>query len=239
MVWNKCQVSSPYWIDYRLEGNPEGNRIYLLLHGYGENGDTVFRHMAPGLFPSDGDALILAPNAPFPLPPKDEKGRPVGLPVAFAWYFFDPIQEVFHIDYSCPASILKALLSHLGLHERPTTVIGFSQGGYLAPFVGKKVASVDHVIGMACRFREDKLGGNLSFRLDGIHGSEDGLVDPHNAQKSHEKLLRDRKGGGVEGQFYLLEGEGHAMRGSKAMACLKNLLRTQKFENGEHNNQTV
>ena len=230
MVWNRCQVSSPYWIDYRLEGNPEGGgsqggRVYLLLHGYGENGDKAFRHMAPALLPSDNDnndddILILAPNAPFPIPSK------VGVPVAaFAWYFYDPVREVFHIDYSCPASILKALLFHLGLHERPTTVIGFSQGGYLAPFVGEKVASIDHVIGVACRFREDKLGDTLSFRLDGIHGSEDEIVDPHNAQKSHAKLLQDRKGRGrVEGQFHLLEGEGHTMKGPKAMACLKGLL---------------
>ena len=89
----------------------------------------------------------------------------------------------------------------------PLTIIGYSQGGYLAPFVGEKIPQTKHVIGVNCRFRFDKLPDKLNFKIDGIHGEQDENVDPLRAKESFG-VLKDR---GASGGFYIVEKEGHRL----------------------------
>ena len=209
-MWERKQINAWYCTDFHLQGNKKAKRIYLLLHGYEQNCDVITSSLTSSL---PEDSLILAPNGPFPLPKK----TPDGLLLKFAWYFYDNIRNTYHIDYKLPATILKGLVQSLHMDNIPMTVIGFSQGGYLAPFVGNMISSVDHVIGIACRFCHERLG-KINFKIDGIHGMQDLIVDPKRAKASHEKLIQQ----GSRGEFLLFD-EGHKL-GSKFKASVKKIV---------------
>ena len=209
-MWEREKISSWYFTDYKLLGDKKASRIYLLLHGYGQNCDSIFDSLKSSL---PQNALVLIPNGPFPQPQKTSKG----LSLNFAWYFYDNIRNTYYIDYQLPANILKELVQTLHLEKIPMTIIGFSQGGYLAPFAANMISSVDHVIGIACRFCHERLD-RINYKIDGIHGKLDSIVDPNRAKKSHKEMI---KKGGV-GEFYLLE-EGHRLT-SKFRNCVKKLV---------------
>ena len=211
-MWKRERVDAWYFTDFHLQGDKKGKRIYMLLHGYEQNCDYITSRLESSL---PKNALILAPNGPFPLPKKTSDG----LVFNFAWYFYDNVRSTYYIDYQLPATILKGLVENLHLQNIPMTVIGFSQGGYLAPFVGQIISSVDHVVGIACRFCHEQLG-KINFKIDAIHGRSDSIVDPGRAKLSHEELIRR----GALGEFHLLD-EGHKL-GKRFKDGVKKLVHT-------------
>jgi predicted esterase len=80
-------------------------------------------------------------------------------------------------------------IEKLGFGGLPLRVIGFSQGGYLAPLVAMKVPSARQVIAVAARFVDEEIEGVPSFRYDNVHGLKDEVVNPAGARKYHGKLL--------------------------------------------------
>lgn len=200
METTRIKVQSFHLVDFIKNDCPDPKRIIMLLHGYGEKAQKIFKRLIDYL---PQETLVIAPNGPFPLPIKTEDAYKL----SFAWYFFDPIKERFFIDYDLPSELLKNFHQQLNLPHLPLTIIGYSQGGYLAPFVGEKIPQTTHVIGINCRFRYDKLGKDLQFMLNGIHGKNDSVVDPQRALDSFE-ILKKR---GVVGNFYFIENEGHLL----------------------------
>ena len=200
METTRIKVPSFHLVDYIKNDCPNPKRVILLLHGYGEKAQKIFKRLI-GYLPEG--SLVIAPNGPFPLPVKAEDSYKI----SFAWYFFDPIKDKFFIDYELPSELLKNFYQQLNLPNLPLTIIGYSQGGYLAPLVGEKIPQTSHVIGINCRFRYDKLKEVPNFKLDGIHGKNDIVVDPSRALESFE-ILKKR---GLRGNFYLLENEGHLL----------------------------
>ncbi len=198
MILHKIKINSPFPMDYFSNECANPKRVIFLLHGYGESGKKIFNRLIDFL---PKDALVIAPNGPFPLPEKLEDGYKV----SYAWYFYNKFTGEFLIDYDFPSELLKNLWLELNL-KLPLTVIGYSQGGYLAPFVGEKIVDTNQVIGVNCRFRYDRLK-NLKFKLYGIHGKNDDTVDPIMAFESFEVLKRK----GISGDFYTLENEGHRL----------------------------
>ena len=198
METTRIKVPSFHLVDFITNRCPNPKKVILLLHGYGERGQKIYKRLIDYL---PKDVLIISPNGPFPLPVKTEEG----FKLSFAWYFYDNIKEQFFIDYDLPSELLMNFYIQLNLPNLPLTIIGYSQGGYLAPFVGEKISQTSHVIGINCRFRYDKLKESLDFKLDGIHGKNDKTVDPLAALKSFE-ILKNR---GVNGKFYFIENEGH------------------------------
>lgn len=200
METTRVKVPSYHLVDFIKNECSNPKRVILLLHGYGEKGQKIFKRLIDYL---PHDSLVIAPNGPFPLPAKTDEGYKL----SFAWYFFDPIREKFFIDYDLPSELLKNFYPQFKLPDLPLIIIGYSQGGYLAPFVGEKIPQTKHVIGINCRFRYDKLGQNLKFILDGIHGKNDLVVDPQRALESFE-VLKKR---GTKGNFYFIENEAHLL----------------------------
>jgi predicted esterase len=200
METTRIKVPSFHLVDYIKNDCPNPKRVILLLHGYGEKAQKIFKRLIEYL---PEDSLVIAPNGPFPLPVKTEDGYKL----SFAWYFFDPIKDKFFIDYELPSELLKNFYQKLELPNLPLTIIGYSQGGYLAPLVGAKIPQTNHVIGINCRFRYDKLGQDINFKLDGIHGKSDDVVDPIRALESFE-ILKKR---GIKGNFYYIENQGHLL----------------------------
>lgn len=200
METTRIKVPSFHLVDYIKNDCPNPKRVILLLHGYGEKAQKIFKRLIEYL---PKDSLVIAPNGPFPLPVKTEDGYKL----SFAWYFFDPIKDKFFIDYELPSELLKNFYQQLDLPNLPLTIIGYSQGGYLSPLVGAKIPQTNHVIGINCRFRYDKLENGINFKLDGIHGKLDEVVDPNRAKESFE-ILKKR---GIKGNFYFIENEGHLL----------------------------
>ena len=176
------------------------NRIYLLLHGYSQTGEYIFNKLE-NIIPDN--SLIVSPNGPYPLIEKKEtyyKKR-------FAWYFYDNFQDEYYIFPQTAAELVSGLLKDLNPGGIPVTIIGFSQGGYLAPYIGGVNSDVDHVIGIGSVFREMILDHGLDFRLDAIHGVDDKIVSMEKSQIYYNKIIKHAQGG----SYYSLKGSEHSL----------------------------
>jgi len=89
----------------------------------------------------------------------------------------------------------------------PKCIAGYSQGGYLAPFLAKNLSGVSQVIGINGRFRDEQLSGPLPFRLDGVNGEQDAFVDPVRARECHAAIVAS----GVQGSFIMVPDAGHGI----------------------------
>jgi predicted esterase len=198
METGRSKIPGVLVCDYvrRKVENPRG--AVLLLHGYQESGERIFRRLESSIPP---DLDVVAPNGPFPLPERVEEGYRVG----FSWYFYDDLKDEYFIDPEVAVVYLRNLIHDLGLARCPIRAIGFSQGGYLAPFLAGTDLHLKHVIGIGCRFLEDELPRMQGVRLDQIHGGRDDRVPIADAQRSHGILVSR----GVSGEFRTFPEAGH------------------------------
>ncbi|MBT4792096.1 MAG: hypothetical protein HON90_11040 [Halobacteriovoraceae bacterium] len=193
-------TSIPLKITHTVEAhfpvNPK--RVYLLLHGYMQTGEFLYNQFRAAL---PDDAIIIAPNAPFLLP----YAKKEHFEMRYAWYFFDPKVRVYYIDYDAAAEYIKSLLIEMDIIRKPITVIGYSQGGYLAPKIAEIIPAVDTVIGLACSFRNEKFEYRQSVIMHQINSKQDLIID-HSSAKEEFLKLRER---GNVGRFVSLEESTH------------------------------
>lgn len=171
--------------------------VILLLHGLGERGKRIFRKLLPYL---PKDALIIAPNGPFPLPRNKENKIDFG----HSWYFYDKLEKKYFINQDLAKFWLRDLLKIENPDSLPVTIIGFSQGGYLAPLAGKEIKETKLIIGLACEFRTTLIHEKLPFPMVAVHGDEDEIIPPSMA-KNEIALLKDI---GIHVDFHSVKG-GH------------------------------
>ncbi len=190
---------NPTWnVDYFLREPKEAKELIILLHGYQQMGETVLHFMESSF---DERFVVISPNGPYPVPYKHRTGYRLG----FAWYYFDPQTGIYSIDMSLAVEYVKALADTSPWAHLPKRIVGYSQGGYLAPFAALALENVKQVVGVNCRFRDEVLMDPLPFRLDAVHGAADAMVDPERAQKSHQAIIVR----GSQGQFNLVPERGH------------------------------
>lgn len=194
----RLKVESFHYADIQTLGPESSDQLFLLLHGFGEDGQKMLKRLK-GYLPSS--SLLLAPNGPYPLPQKTEEGIHLG----YAWYFYDSIKKRYYIDYELPASFLEGLIKAIGWEKKELTIIGYSQGGYLAPFAGLKMPKCKQVITVNANYKYDMYDYPINFQFDGLNGMKDEMVDPHTAKESFQKLIEK----GVRGSFYEFPEEGH------------------------------
>jgi len=214
MSLHRIEVPVHLICDYQLQvpKDREARHLFILLHGYSESGGRILNKLASHL---PEDSLILAPNAPFPMPQKTDDGYKVG----FAWYFYDPRSQEYFIDTKTAVEFVSGLVKKLGYEKLEKTLIGFSQGGYLAPFVAQELGNVKQVVGIACEFLSEELRGEIPFRMDLIHGEQDEVVTVEDARTSHMNLVARK----IPGDFHLLSGVGHRIE-EKVQKKVKELL---------------
>jgi predicted esterase len=153
-----------------------------LLHGLAERGKRIYRKLKNHL---PQDALIIAPNAPFPM----SEGRDMSTEgKSYSWYFYNKEHNTYLINQDLAKYWLRDLLIHLKVTHLPLTLIGFSQGGYLAPLVGLNISQTRLVIGLACEFRHHLLPSTLPFKSIQIHGEEDDIIPITDAKREFVKL---------------------------------------------------
>lgn len=115
-------------------GDP-AKQLVVLLHGIGADGNDLIA-LAPfyqGVLP---DALFIAPNAPFPCDMA---------PFGYQWFSIQNLQPDTRLAGARQAApivdaFIDAQLDALGLTERDTAIIGFSQGAMMALYVGLRRA---------------------------------------------------------------------------------------------------
>ena len=172
--------------------------VILLLHGLNERGRRIYRKLLPYL---PHDALIIAPNAPFPLPRQKENRMVLG----YTWYFYDKFERNYYLNQDMARSWLRELLKLKNPDKLPLTVIGFSQGGYLAPLLGSDIPETKLVIGLGCEFRSQLITHNLHFPLIGLHGKLDTIIT-HESSLREAEVLRSK---GIQCHWQLIEDAAH------------------------------
>lgn len=173
-----------------VERSPDQpDQVILLLHGLHERGLRIYRKLIKFL---PDNALILAPNAPFPLP-RERAGE---TEYGFCWYFYDRASRSYFLNQTLAVSWLTEFLKAKNISHLPLTIIGFSQGGYLAPILGHALPQTKLVIGLGCEFRENLVDEKISFSLVGLHGEDDRVVNVDHSKADAERL--QRKGLAVE-----------------------------------------
>ncbi len=193
-----------------FEKNEKENCQYrvLLLHGFGQKAAFMMNHCAP-LF--NRNTHIIAPNGPFPLLGRFPLEKSENdLIKGYAWYFYDAKEDRYLIDYKTPALLLRQLLLSFD-DQLPLHIIGYSQGGYLAPFLIDKSLSIHKITAINASYRFDLIPSfsGASIEVNAINGELDMMVDP---QLSHERFLLWQKRDHFTGNFYLIEDEGHRLK---------------------------
>ena len=159
----------------------EATSLVVLLHGLDERGLRILRKLMKYL---PENAQVLAPNGPFPLPrPKADR-----MDYGYAWYFYDRFTQSYHVDQTLALSLLKSLLTEKNPLHLPVTIIGFSQGGYLAPLLAYEDANVKTVIGIGCEFRERFFPRVPDFKLYGLHGDQDHIISADQSRAYAQRL---------------------------------------------------
>jgi predicted esterase len=180
----------------RRVDNPQ--EVILLLHGLGERGKRIFRKLLPYLPKS---ALVIAPNAPFPMP----RQKVERLDYGHTWYFYNKFENNYFINQDLAKFWLRDLLKIENPQSLPVTIIGFSQGGYLAPLVGKEIKETKLIIGLACEFRTTLIHERPLFPMIAIHGEKDQVVTAKSAMDEIEKL----KSLDIKVEWHLVPEAGH------------------------------
>lgn len=155
--------------------------VVLLLHGLGERGKRIFRKLITYL---PQDAVIIAPDGPFPLQ-RPKEGR---MAYGHSWYFYDKFEQKYFVNQDLAKYWLRDLLRMENPDKLPVTIIGFSQGGYLAPLVGQEISETKLVIGLACEFRTTLIHEKPPFPMVAVHGENDQVVKIESALSEIEKL---------------------------------------------------
>lgn len=217
-------------LDLGNNENLSWDEIFLLLHGYSENGDKIYKRLGRRIqekfLSQNKRPLILAPNALYPLPkafPLDRKvasNDPNDLLSGYAWYFYHAPTDKFLIPYEVPATILSNWINKLNLHNKPVTIIGYSQGGYLAPWTANLTNSIKRVIGVNCSFRTDLIEGVPQYQMDQYQGRLDTIID---TQLAHDRFLK-LKSRGTKGKWLWLEKSDHKLDPEMAELIVHNLL---------------
>lgn len=179
----------------RRVDNPK--EVILLLHGLGERGKRIFRKLLPFL---PKEALIIAPNGPFPIQRNKQKTVEFG----HSWYFYDKIEKKYFINQDLAKYWLRDLLKIENPDSLPVTIIGFSQGGYLAPLAGKEIKETKLIIGLCCEFRTTLIHEKLPYEMVAVHGENDEIIPPSMAQNEIALL----KNIGINVDFHSVKG-GH------------------------------
>lgn len=181
MVIENWQFTSFAKLEGVVRRVDEPTEIILLLHGLGERGKRIYRKLINHL---PQNALVLAPNGPFPIARNKEDRLDFG----HSWYFYDKYEAKYFINQDLAKYWLRDLIKIENPNRLPVTIIGFSQGGYLAPLVGKEIVETKLIIGLACEFRTTLIIEKPAFPMVAIHGESDSIISIESALAEREKL---------------------------------------------------
>jgi phospholipase/carboxylesterase len=184
--------------------------LVVALHGMGQSAEYFAKDVLPCLPPR---ACALIPQAPLPFEMRGAKGIRQGN----GWYVYTGETEAFlasmrHAEDWLLKQIDFAATDH-GLDPKRTSMLGFSQGGYLAGFVGvRHAARFRRLVVAAARIKHEALeadakrAAETGLRVLAVHGDKDESVAATAAKASCDALA----GWGVPTEFRTYDW-GHAV----------------------------
>lgn len=109
----------------------QNNKLIILLHGVGSNGDDLYG-LVPELAPALPDAAFVSPNAPFPCDMA---------PFGYQWFSLQSrAEEDLRAGVERVEPILNSFIDEqmakYGVAAKDTALVGFSQGTMTSLFVG-------------------------------------------------------------------------------------------------------
>ena len=202
------KIYGPHRLNY-FHFNKECVDAVVVLHGFGESAEIIYKKLKQVL---PKTKQIIIPNGIFPIPRKVQDTYNL----RFAWYFYDHKKDYYFIEYDIPANIISNLLTELKINSK-VTFLGFSQGGYLAPFCGMVYENTEKVITLNASLRLDKSETFPCFPIYCLNGDSDNLVDPYLAQERFEKF----KTKGMKGAFELIAETNHEINDNMLFSLAK------------------
>lgn len=189
-----------YPLPMRYHLKPPGKPgLVVAMHGFQDNASSMMKRL--GWTDADLPFRLMAVNGPFPVPVwSGSQFRE-----AYAWYFRDTSRDLTLVPPQLMASRLAGLLKELGLEDTPKVLLGFSQGGYLAPHVALKTRNVRAIVGIGCGFMMDAYDQLQPLTVHALHGELDKVIDLERARADHGELLRR----GFKGEFHVEPGLDH------------------------------
>jgi predicted esterase len=207
-----------------IEGCEE---VFVLFHGFSEKGATIYKRLGDRIHKhfeqQNKKVAVLAPNGLYAMPhfhPLEAKGKPEDLLKGYSWYFYHQGSDTFLVDYEIPAVTFKNWIESMVPEGIPVTLIGYSQGGYLSPFVGLELKKVKKVIGINCSFREEMFSRLPDFPLFQYQGDKDTIIDTELGYNRFQSL---KKKGLKEGEFIWVEGVDHKLTPELAEKVIESL----------------
>ncbi len=208
-------------IGYRHIGVSSPKLLTIFLHGYADHGGSFTRRLFPEVYPQElAQTSALIPNGPFPVPVKTEEGWRE----AYAWYFFDDSKQKMVISPDTAKNGVQSLIAEFGYSDVPKALVGFSQGGFLAPYLARYLTDVVSIVGIGTGYRSDyfaplKTRFSRPPSIHAIHGANDGVFPVEKAREAH-RLVTDL---GFSGSFHSVANSTHVA--SEAIGkVLKDLL---------------
>jgi len=213
-------LTNEHWQEDENGGlHPTGSALIILLHGYSESAAKIYKRLGSHLNEQLDNTSIMAINGLYPLPrhfplssqrQSKEEGEK-DLLAGFAWYFYDQRSDQFLIDYAVPVTTLCQYLKEINPKGLKTSFIGYSQGGYLAPFLGLSYPPTKQVLGINCSFRYDLIKSqypHVPFVLNQVQGNEDTIIDIDLSAKRFQSLKRNYN---MQGEFQWVEEANHRL----------------------------
>lgn len=176
-----------------LSGGEPGE-VIVLMHGFAESGARLYAELERVL---PEEARIISLNGPYPVPVRKEQR------VGYAWYFY--YKKEYIIAPQAAATFVADGLGGLLPEGIPVTIIGFSQGGYLAPFAASRVKNLRRMIIINGEYLVDEWESPPLCPVAAIHGTEDRVVPIGDGESTFSRMLA--RGG--EGEFHPVQGAGH------------------------------
>lgn len=209
----QTELSLKMPVSYYLHRAPDSKALAILLHGYTDSANSFFQRAFTEHLPSFN---VLAPNAPYPMPVK----TPSGYKEKYAWYFSDPRTGFVLVKPEVSVRYLKQLVTELKFDQHEITLVGFSQGGFLAPHLARVLPNVKKIIGVGCAFRLHDYETLDGFSVDAIHGADDDIITLEQAKKTYEELRAARN---IKGEFHVIPDLKHTMNAEARAALLRSI----------------
>ena len=194
MKWQQKSYTFPMPIRYVLsEPGPSVTQqnLVVLLHGYQDNAQSLLKRL--GWVEENLPFQFLAINGPFPVPVWNAKG----FKEAYSWYFRDTAKGLVIVTPQTTAQFVAQLLTDLGLDKHKKVIFGFSQGGYLAPYIAKLSANVKGLIGLGCGYTVEGYESLNPLPVYALHGVKDEIVPIAQSRQEFESILAR----GFRGEF--------------------------------------
>jgi predicted esterase len=197
-AWPRRNYAFTLPVRYFLS-RPVGPGLVICAHGFQDHALSMLRRI--GWWQTDLPFQILALNGPFPVP----FWTGGGFKEAYSWYFRDTDAEIMLVDPATTSQTLSQLITELSLENSPKIIFGFSQGGFMAPYLAAKLKNVKGVIGLGCGYKLDAYSKCSPLEVHAIHGMNDERVSIEKSRTEFSNILKV----GHRGSFHEIPSLGH------------------------------